>query len=101
MAQMPNEIIDLAGRHSPALAVAIEEANRTQQEFQYQLLDAEYSGLRLHVHEDTYADRFFDAVNLGRMVWRGYHPFIFSVIDRLLHSDEWSNLFSSRRERST
>ena len=47
MAQMPIEIIDLAGRHSPAPAVAIEEANRTQQEFQYQLLDAECSdGLR-------------------------------------------------------
>jgi len=100
MAQIPIEILDLAGRHSSALGVAVEEALRTQHEFRYEVLSLNCTdALRLHVLSDTHAGTFFDAVMDQRTTWRGYHPYIVSVIDKLLHSDEWGNLFSSRRSK--
>jgi predicted nucleotide-binding protein len=100
MAQMPIEVLDLLNTNNDALAIAVDEAMRVQNEFRYEVLDRNSSeSMKLHVLKDTYTSAFFDALTAKRAEWRGYHPYIISAIDSLLHSDEWSNLFSSRRAK--
>ena len=97
MAQLPVEIMNLLSDGSAGLTLALAEAARVQQEFDFTLLDSTYAdAMRLHVRRDTHSGTFFDALSTKKREWRGYHPFIVAFLDCALHSDKWGNLFSSR-----
>lgn len=98
MAKLPVEIIDLRENITPDLMVAVEEANRIQNEVEYSVLDQYFADdMRLFVLSNTHNGDFFDAIQNKKKEWRGFHPFIICFIDSSLHSDKWRNLFSSRR----
>ncbi len=97
MAKMPIEIVKLAGKHSTTLTTAVEDANRCQQDFVYEILSARTCDeFRLHVRTETNTNDFFDVLESRRKEWRGFHPLVFAVIDKQLRSEEWVNLFSAR-----
>ena len=98
MARLPVEVLNLLSDGDAALRLAIAEASRVQSDFDYSLLPSPFGDdLRLHVRSDTHTGSFFDAMVEKKDAWRGYHPFIIAFLDCALHSDKWSNLFSSRR----
>ena len=98
MATLPIELIDLREVQTTDLSIAIEEANRVQNDVQFCLLDDTFAdALRLSILSDTHTGTFFDAVIEKKAEWRGFHPFIICFADCALHSDKWSHLFSSRR----
>ena len=98
MAKLPIEIIDLRETITPDLLFAVEEANRIQNEIEYAILDKKYSDdMRLFVLNDTNTGDFFNYLQNKKSEWRGFHPFIICFVNAALHSDNWGNLFSSRR----
>lgn len=98
MAKLPVEIMNLLSDGSAALKLALAEAFRIQEEFDFVMFESSFSdAMRLHVRKDTHTGSFFDALTTKKNEWRGYHPFIIAFLDCALHSDKWSNLFSSRR----
>ncbi len=97
MARLPVEIIDLRENITPDLMAAVEEGNLIQSEVEYSFLDQSFAdAMRLFVLSDTHNGTFFDSLQAKKREWRGFHPFIICFIDSELHSDKWSNLFSSR-----
>ncbi|MGE5340966.1 MAG: TIR domain-containing protein [Candidatus Omnitrophota bacterium] len=100
MAKLPVEIIEIPRDHSSDLMLAIEEANRVQDQIYFSMLDQPFAdSMRLHVFIDTHSEQFLDALAKKKKEWRGFHPFIICVIDSAIHSNQWSNLFGSRRSK--
>ena len=98
MAKLPVEIIDLREKNTPDLIVAVEEANRIQNEIDYSVLDRFFADdMRLFVLTNTHTGEFFSALQNKKKEWRGFHPYIICFVDSELHSDKWGNLFSSRQ----
>ena len=63
MAKLPVEIIDLREKTTPDLIVAVEEANRIQNEVEYSVLDKAFADdMRLFVLTDTHTGEFFSAL---------------------------------------
>ncbi len=74
---------------------------KCQSEFAFQSLDDRLlDDLALLARQDFHTGIYFDALEERRKGWRGYHPFIITVTDSPLRSEEWRNLFSSRRGSS-
>ena len=97
MATLPIELIDLREVQTTDLLIAIEEANRVQNDVKFCLLDDTFAdALRLSILDDTHTETFFDAVIKKKAEWRGFHPFIICFVDCALHCDKWDNLFSSQ-----
>lgn len=98
MAKIPIEIIDLRDLPSEDLQIAVTEANRLQNEVEFITLQPTYAdALRLHVLSDIHSGTFFDALAVKKKEWRGFHPFMICFVNSALHSDQWSNLFGTRR----
>lgn len=98
MAKLPVELIDLREDQTADLSLAVEEANRVQTDVEFAILDSSFAdALRLGVLSNTHTGSFFDALVHRKTQWQGFHPFIICFVDCALHSDKWSNLFSSRR----
>ncbi len=96
MAVLPVELIDLREDQTLDLQLSIEEANRSQADIQFTILDRDYAdALRLHLLRDTHVDKFLEALIRQKTQWRGFHPYMICVVDCALRSEEWSNLFSA------
>ena len=101
MAHIPIEIIDLRKEKTTHLQDALALANACQEEFLFLDASEQFTPeLKLHIKSEVYSVKFFDAVDSVRKRLKGYHPFIFLFIDAPLRSEEWSNLFSTRRTES-
>jgi len=98
MAKLPVEILDIREITTPDLLIAVEEANRLQNEIEYTILGESFTNdMRLFVLSDTHTGEFFNALRNKKKEWRGFHPYIICFVDSVLHSDKWGNLFSSRQ----
>ena len=98
MASLPIEIVDLRSDQDSLVADAIAAANECQSAFAFQYLDDRLvDDLALLARQDFHTGTYFDALQARRQDWRGYHPFIITVTDSPLRSDDWANLFSSGR----
>lgn len=100
MAKLPVEIMDIREKCTKDMITAVDAANQIQDQFKFSFIDKLYiDEMWLHVRKETHTGQFMDALEEKKKEWRGFHPLIICFFDSAIRSDNWTNLFSSRRAK--
>lgn len=98
MAKMPIEIVTIGNVSAIDIEQAISIANSIQDEFSYTLLSpADAQAFRMLAYQKVTAQEFINLMESRRSYIRGFHPFLFAIVDTGLEGKTYGNLFGSHR----
>ena len=101
MARVPIEVIMMGDAYAAEVSSAMALANAEQGEFLFSSVEDEFQlGMRMHSYSRIEVNEFFDQIERSRSEFRGYHPFIITIVDAHLEGRRYENLFGSHRARA-